>query len=523
MINRVETLQTDSRSMAMLATVGLLIWIVFLYRSTALVMVEIWWRSETFTHAFLVPPIALWLIWRKRSSLVGASVRPNLWFLPAVALVGFGWLLGDLVAVNAVTQLALVTMLILCVPAVCGIDWTRKILFPLGFLFFAVPIGEFAMPKLMDWTADFTVLALRFSGIPVFREGLQFVIPTGNWSVVEACSGVRYLIASVTVGTLFAYLNYQSTKRRVLFVLVSILVPVFANWVRAYLIVMLGHFSGNKLAAGVDHLIYGWVFFGIVIMAMFYIGSRWADAPLNSPNNEMADLPTRSSGKHFIPRNQIVLATFLVIGVVAWPVVAVQKIDVWNKSWSVQLVAPQQLSADWRISQQSLADWKPAFVNPSAQLEANYNQGMHTVGLYVGYYRQQGYQRKLVSSDNALVRSKDTHWALVEQGQKNIIFGPTPVSAKTAILRGSSLDTVASAERLIVRQFYWINGQLSSSDVLAKIYGAFARLRGRGDDAAVIIFYTPLQQGDKEGEILDEFAKKNGGMILKMLEMASNH
>ena len=145
-----------------------------------------------------------------------------------------------------------------------------------------------------------------------------------------------------------------------------------------------------------------------------------------------------------------------------------------------------------------------------------------TVGLYIGYYRQQGYQRKLVSSDNALVRTKDTRWALVESGQKNIIFGTTPVSAKTAILRGSSLDTVASTERLVVRQFYWINGQLSSSDVLAKIYGAFARLRGRGDDAAVVVFYTPLQQGDKEDEILDEFAKKNGGMILKMLETASN-
>jgi exosortase len=51
---------------------------------------------------------------------------------------------------------------------------------------------------------------LALSGIPVHAEGLRFVIPTGSWSVVEACSGVRYLIASVTVGTLFAYLTYRS-------------------------------------------------------------------------------------------------------------------------------------------------------------------------------------------------------------------------------------------------------------------------------------------------------------------------
>ena len=77
-----------------------------------------------------------------------------------------------------------------------------------------MPFGEFALPALMEWTADFTVFALQLSGIPVFREGQHFVIPSGNWSVIDECSGVRYLMASFMVGTLFAYLNYRSYKRR---------------------------------------------------------------------------------------------------------------------------------------------------------------------------------------------------------------------------------------------------------------------------------------------------------------------
>jgi exosortase len=136
------------------------------------------------------------------------------------------------------------------------------------------------LPSMMQWTADFTVFALQLSGVPVLREGLQFVIPTGSWSVVEACSGVRYLIASFMVGTLFAYLNYRSSWRRAVFMLVSLLVPIVANWVRAYLIVMTGHLSGNELAVGADHLIYGWVFFGIVIGLMFMIGARWTEPDL---------------------------------------------------------------------------------------------------------------------------------------------------------------------------------------------------------------------------------------------------
>ena len=135
------------------------------------------------------------------------------------------WLLGELGTVNALSQFSFVAMLVLAVPAVIGTRAARRIAFPLAFLFFAVPAGEFVMPQLMEWTADITVTALRLTGIPVFREGQNFVIPTGSWSVVEACSGVRYLIASLVIGTLYAYLTYRSTSRRLVFVGFSIRVP----------------------------------------------------------------------------------------------------------------------------------------------------------------------------------------------------------------------------------------------------------------------------------------------------------
>jgi exosortase A len=254
------------------------IWTLFLYRNTGVAMVSIWARSGTFTHAFLVPPIAAWLIWRKRQILALYTPEPNGYVLIGVVLVALMWGMGELASVNALTQWVLVALLVLAVPAILGMTVARLISFPLFFLFFAVPVGEFLMPPLMEGTAHFTVFALRMSGIPVYREGLQFVIPTGNWSVVEACSGVRYLIASVTVGTLFSYLNFQSIQRRIFFVLVSLVVPVIANWIRAYFIVVLGHISGNKIATGVDHLIYGWLFFGLVIMLMFFIGAQWAES-----------------------------------------------------------------------------------------------------------------------------------------------------------------------------------------------------------------------------------------------------
>ena len=266
---------TWKRSLIVLALA--LAWAGYLYRDAADAMLVIWQRSETFNHCFLIPPIVAWLIWRKRAVLATMQPAPS---FPAVFLTigaGAAWLAGQLAIVNALTQFAFVAIAVASVPALLGFRVASAIAFPLAFLFFSVPFGEFVMPQMMELTADFTVLALRASGIPVYREGLQFVIPSGNWSVVEACSGVRYLIASFTVGTLFAYLNYRSPGKRLAFMLVSLAVPIVANWLRAYMIVMLGHISNNKLAAGVDHLIYGWVFFGVVIMIMFAIGSKWSE------------------------------------------------------------------------------------------------------------------------------------------------------------------------------------------------------------------------------------------------------
>ena len=93
--------------------------------------------------------------------------------MPLIAAAGFVWLLGNVGAVNAVSQIAFVSILVLAVPAILGIRLTRGMLFPLGFLFFSVPIGEFLIPTLMAHTADFTIAALRASGLPVYREGMQ--------------------------------------------------------------------------------------------------------------------------------------------------------------------------------------------------------------------------------------------------------------------------------------------------------------------------------------------------------------
>ncbi|MCV2368730.1 exosortase A [Roseateles oligotrophus] len=487
---------------------------LFLYRQTGLAMVDIWNRSETFAHAFVVPPISLWLIWRQRAVLATLSPSPSPWFLLPLLAMAFLWLLGDLAAVNAATQLALTAMLVLVVPAALGWPVAKAIAFPLGFLFFAVPIGEFMTPKLMEWTADFTVAAVRSSGIPVFREGQQFVIPSGNWSVVEACSGIRYLMASVMVGTLFAYLNYRSLTRRWIFVGVAFVLPLVANWVRAYIIVMLGHFSGNKIATGADHLVYGWVFFGIVMMMMFMIGARWSEPDAEPP--QAVDAATLALSAWGVPAWLFSWAAILLV--LLTPHLALRSLLLSDGPAEFSLAAPLMGNGSWQVGATVTPKFKPVIENPSAEWQGSFQRvaadsslvQASPVGLYVAYFRQQNYQRKLISSTHELVKSNDLVWALVGQEHRSQLVNGVALPMQAAELRhsgGASLGDESSVnDRLKVWRIYWINGRPMISEWQAKAYGAFYRLIGRGDDAAMLVFYADKLGGEA---LLTSFLQDN--------------
>jgi len=477
-----------------------------MYYDTGAAMVVIWNRSETFAHAWVVPPISAWLVWRLRGDLTVLAPRPAPRWLWITLPLGLLWLLGDLAVANAATQFALVGMVVLMVPAVLGTEVARRIVFPLGFLFFAVPFGDFLTPWLVDRTADFTVVALRATGIPVFREGTEFVIPTGSWSVVQACSGIRYLMASVMVGTLFAYLNYRSYRRRWAFVGVSVVTPLVANWLRAYMIVMLGHLSGNKLATGVDHIIYGWVFFGVIMLAMFMIGARWSE-----PDPEHAPAPAGASVQPTSPA-RCWGALLVAMVTLALPLVVRSQAQQAVIHGEPKLAAPAL--PRWTWHNEPMTSWQPFFQNPAGVLHGRYEpeSGGPAIGVYVGYYRDQRYGSQLVTSVNRFVDDeRDKAWSQTASGLTQLDTSSGPQPWRTGELRGQALSQVSGdgsrAPRLRVWQIYWINGRPFISDWQAKLYGAWQRLLGRGDDAAVLLIYVNKAAAGADDAMLKDFLR----------------
>lgn len=499
-----------------LAFVALFGVLLAVYFQTGAAMVAIWIRSETFAHAFVVPPIVLWLVWRQRDALRRLTPQPMAWVLLPMAVVALAWLLARVAFVASVEQLSFTALLVLSVPLMLGRQVTSALLFPLAFLFFAVPIGEALTPIMMQWTADFTVMAVRASGVPVYREGLQFVIPTGTWSVVEACSGIRYLMASFMVGSLFAYLNYRSTQRRLVFCAVSIVLPILANWLRAYIIVMLGHVSNNALATGADHLVYGWVFFGIVILGMFFVGARWAepDAALPEPTAAQRAVAAQAPAGLTAP----VLVLLLSAALAVLPQALLRRLDSGVAKPTPVLAFPAQLADGWQAVDKPLTAWRPVFQAASAETLQTYASAAGTVGVYAAFYRDQTETRKLVSSSNVLVTSQDTDWIALGRGQRQLPAPNAGTAMRTTELLATAVPGRADRQRLQIWQVYWVGGRFTTSDVVAKLLSAWQQVSGQGDESAVLIVHALEDAPGAATPLLEAFVRANFHKLADQLQ-----
>jgi len=467
--------------------------VILLFHTTFQSMASIWSGSGTYAHGFFILPISLFLIWDERDVLEGAYARPNYWALLVMIPVGFGWLLCRLAGINVLEQYAAVTMIAVALWTVLGDDVTKRILFPIGFLLLAVPIGDALLPRLIDQTAAFTVTALRLSGIPVLQDGNSLTLPTGRWSVVEACSGLRYLIASVTLGFLYAHLSYRSWWRRGLCLLASIIVPIVANWLRAYMIVMIGHLSGMKLAVGIDHLIYGWLFFGVVILLFFWVGSFFREDTAPADNRDARLAPEATSAP--LPRLLIALLSVALLAGL-WPVWAVRA-DVTRDSIAADMASPFPQQLGPFVADTVPMGWTPHYENADVSFHHSYRNGDGRVGLHVACYLGQSHGHELTASVNRWTATGQREWRAIEVTKETPDIGGRAFDVEQARIDGRT--------RTLAWKWFWIDGQSTVSPITAKLAELSGKLQGSQGPACGVTVYS----GESDKELLIEFLARS--------------
>ena len=459
--------------LVMLGAVWALILVLFV--RDAVHLVSVWLNSSTFAHCIFLPPIIGWLVWLRRDELAKLTPRPWLPGFLWVAGGAFVWFIGDAASVSLARHLGLILMLQGTVPALLGPQIAWGLAFPIFYAFFMIPFGEELVPPMQMLTADMSMALLRFTGIPAYIEGIFITTPAGYFAVAEACSGVKFLVAMAALSVLAAHLLFKSWQRRAAFLVFAMVVPVLANGVRAYGTIWMAEQWGTEFAVGADHLIYGWIFFGLVIAIVGWAASPWFD---RNPEEVPVDAARLST---ILPRSGAKMA--LVAPLVAFAVVAPVAAGVIGSATAAPLGAPSAPAvAGWMQAPAASTDWRARFDGEDARLDARYaDANGATVDLVLVAYARQSEGAEPVGYGQGAV-DPESDWAW---GERLSPLGPARVDriAKDGNFRdiltlyrvGESVTASPGQVKLAVLRARFTGGDERTYAMIVSAQGAQAR------------------------------------------------
>lgn len=436
------------------------VWVVFCWQGIV-TAIQIWYGNEIFNHGFFIVPGAFYLIYLKRKALLAQPIKTTPLALVVVIPALLLYVTGIAGHVQLFLHVATFTLLPALIWLMLGTTAARTIMFPLVFMLFSVPVGEQLIPYLQEIAADGSVALLRLTDVPLFRSGLYIEIPQGRFLVAEACSGVSFFIASFVIGSLYAYLNLVSTKRRIVFVLISLIFPILANIVRVYGIILIAYWTDMEHAAGADHLIYGWFFFAFVIICLLGIGELIREAGF-----EKMPLILNQS-KCYVGKTTFgfTISLFIVSGIWLW--------NIANTSTSKGEVPPVFLSNLEGTNCNDLT-WQPVVINADSEREAFLNEC--SIKIYTAWFSEE---------DNELV--SDLHR----------LFDPERFSLSSTELievKGYAFTVYeivsVKGEKLNIVRWYEFEGSVMSDNVSAKLAQLTSALLGEPSGGRLWILAT---------------------------------
>jgi len=448
--------------------------LLLLFRRDAAELAKIWWTSTTFGHCLFIGPVLAWLVWQRREDL--QQVTPQGWW-PGLILVaggGFGWLLGEAASVSLARQLGLLLMLQGAVVGVLGLNVARALLFPLCYAVFLVPFGEELEAPLQSVTVGMVMPLLHLVGVPAAVDGVLITIPNGYFEVAEACSGAKFVIAMLAYGVLVANVCYVSWKRRAAFLTMALVVPVFANGLRAFGTIYAAHLTSVAAATGFDHIVYGWVFFGLVMAAVLAFGWRWFD---RDPDAAWVNVWNLQKTPPFTGNARVValVAIGIAAAFLAWGLAIDGRADAVPAT-----VALPDVSGWTKVAPSTRAPWTPYYPGADAAAFQRYADARGvTVDLAVAVYGGQREGKEMVAFGQGPIREND-RWVKIEDMD--------PLDG------GATLRMTAGAVERQAVLWYRVGDILTASDKDAKLATTKVKLLGGPQRAVAVLISAETGQ-----------------------------
>ena len=235
------------------------------------------WDQPGYSHGYLVLGIFLFLILRSTRSIVEDEIKPNYWAAPFLVFASLLWTLSFHAHIQVIQWMLLPVMLVFFHILVFGLRAGWQLLFPILFLGLGIPVWDYLHVPLQGLTVFIITHLLQMVGIPIFIDAFFVTIPGGAFVIAGGCSGLRYLLVMLTLSSLYAYLNYSRWVTKAALVATAILFGLTMNWLRVFIIIVVGHMTDMQSGLVKDHEFFGWVLFAIIFIPFFFLAYKYAD------------------------------------------------------------------------------------------------------------------------------------------------------------------------------------------------------------------------------------------------------
>ena len=478
------------------------------------------WERDEYSHGYLIPVVALYLIWQKRAILSAEIGKPS-WL--GVALMIFAlllWALGEASAMNYFVDYSLWIGIVAISLLIVGFSGSRAIMGPLFYFFFMIPLPGFLYARLSNSlqliSSELGVAVIRFFDISVFLEGNVIDLGTYQLQVVEACSGLRYLFPLMSFGFLIAYIYRAPMWRRIFVFLSTIPITVLMNSFRiGFIGITVEHF-GIAAAEGFLHDFEGWVVFmaclGVLLLEIYVLYlifdrprtfSSMLDLDFGSNEKPQSTVGETNSVALYTP--PFVIGLVLLFAAVPASINFVEREDLVPERTSFATY-PMRIDS-WAGRQSALSKAELDILQLSDYWIANYRKDKSNeppVNLYMAWYESQRKEASIHSPK-----------ACLPGGGWKIESHTKPELAEFKAHDGSALKV----NRFLMKQdgqyqvvYYWFHGRGRNitDENIAKFYLFWDSLTQRRTDGALVrlITYVPsIDELDAADERLQDFLR----------------
>lgn len=371
---------------------------LILFFPTTLSWIEKWepTTNTSYGHGYLIAGISVWLLMRNRYAWDGLIPRPNMVAAGLAVVVSLLWLVALRAGIQTAHQLLLPVVMWLAIYAAMGRTIALRSSFPIGFLYFALPIWDAANGQLQSATVVAAEVLLRLSNVNAYFEGTMVHLAAGVFEIAGGCSGMHFFMVATALAALYGEVNNDTLKVRVKLVVLAAVLAMLTNWIRVYTIILAGYLTDMQhYLVRVDHYRYGWLLFAIAMTLFFLIARRL-------PANEPLLIGTE--------QNAATHSAALLTRGAALALVAMALAPAWNVLAPLRAAeAPSQgellpeLRDTWHGPEEATDDsWRPVFVGAHFTARGDYVNDQRRLSAYTAMYLSQEQGRELVGYLNTL-------------------------------------------------------------------------------------------------------------------------